>query len=165
MSIQVRSFFLKADGQVPNNPDLPVIVYEGAFSDGLDLETAFSRHNWTGTWSGDIYDFHHYHTNTHEVLGVKDGTATVLVGGEAGERLELKKGDVVVLPAGVAHKKLESSDDFVAVGAYPEGTTPDLKEREPSVRAEAINQIRNVSVPKTDPVYGDSGPLLEKWVH
>lgn len=164
MGAQVRSFFLNDAGDIPNNPDLPVIVYQGVFEDKLNIEAQFEKHNWTGTWTGDVYDYHHYHTNTHEVLGVKNGRATLLVGGDEGERLELKAGDVVVLPVGTGHKKLESSEDFSVIGAYPNGTTPNLKGKNPGARAQAIPQIKNVPVPETDPVYGESGPLLEKWV-
>jgi len=164
MGKQIRSFFLDDRGDIPNNPDLPVIVYEGVFRDQLDMEPQFEQHNWTGIWTGDIYDYHHYHTNTHEVLGVKAGSATVLVGGDDGQRLELRAGDVVVFPAGTGHKKLDSSQDFEVVGAYPDGRTPDLKEKDPGKRAQAVNQIQNVPVPNTDPVYGEDGPLLHKWV-
>jgi uncharacterized protein YjlB len=165
MKGQVDSFFLKDTGDIPNNPDLPVIVYRGVFSDSTDIETQFQQHNWTGTWTGDVYNYHHYHTNTHEVLGVKAGMATVLIGGDGGERLELHQGDVIVLPAGTGHKKVESSPDFAVVGAYPNGKTPDLKKKDPGVRAQALQQIRHVPLPETDPVYGESGPLLDKWVN
>jgi uncharacterized protein YjlB len=161
---QIRSFFANDTGDIPNNPTLPVIVYQGVFDDNLSMEEQFEQHNWTGTWIGDIYDYHHYHTNTHEVLGVKSGSATVQIGGDAGERLELKAGDVVVLPAGTGHKKIDSSQDFQVVGAYPNGQNPDLKEEDPGVRAQALSQIKNVPIPETDPVYGETGPLLHKWV-
>jgi uncharacterized protein YjlB len=164
MGTQVRSFFLNDAGDIPNNPDLPVIVYQGVFADNLNMETQFEQHDWTGTWTGDVYDYHHYHTNTHEVLGVKSGQATMLLGGDSGERLELKAGDVVVLPAGTGHRKIESSEDFAVVGAYPNGSKPDLKEKDPGARAQAKAQIKNVPVPQTDPVYGENGPLLEKWI-
>lgn len=164
METQVKSFFLNDKGDIPNNPDLPVIVYQGVFDDNLNMESQFQQHNWTGTWTGDVHDYHHYHTNTHEVLGVKSGNATVLVGGDGGERLDLNAGDVIVLPAGTGHKKIDSSQDFEVVGAYPNGSTPDLKQKDPGKRAQALSQIRSVEVPETDPVYGESGPLLEKWV-
>ncbi len=161
----VRSFFVKDDGEVPNNPELPVIVYLGVFKDNPGgMEEAFQRHGWSGSWIGGIYDYHHYHTNTHEVLGVRSGAATVLIGGDAGERLELQTGDIIVLPVGTAHKKLTSSPDFEVVGAYPEGISPNLRERRPEERAQAIAEIRNVPVPVTDPVFGKEGPLLHKWV-
>lgn len=165
MEVHVRSFFVNDDGEVPNNPDLPVIVYNGVFADDPSgLEAAFNRHRWSGSWSGGVYDYHHYHSNTHEVLGVRSGSATVLVGGDAGERLELATGDVIVLPAGTAHMKLTSTPDFEVIGAYPEENTPNMRERNPTDRAQAINEIQSVPVPDTDPVFGEEGPLLHKWV-
>jgi len=164
MEGQVQSFFLKDRGDIPNNQDLPVIYYQGVFNDGLDLESSFARHNWTNSWTGDIFDFHHYHSNSHEVLGVKSGKATVLLGGDDGERLELDAGDVVVLPAGTGHMKLESTDDFEVVGAYPGGKSHNLRKRDPQERAESLDEIRNVPIPDMDPVYGEDGPLLHKWV-
>jgi uncharacterized protein YjlB len=161
---QVQTFMLKDDGRIPNNPTLPVIVYKGAFKDHPnDIEPTFNRYNWTGSWTGGVYDYHHYHTNTHEVLGVKAGNATVLIGGDEGERFELHMGDVIVLPAGTGHKKLESSADFVVVGAYPDGRSPNMKEKDHAEREQALAEIESVSVPDKDPVYGDEGPLLEKW--
>ncbi|MUG68043.1 cupin domain-containing protein [Paenibacillus campinasensis] len=165
MDIQIRSFFIQDDGEVPNNPDLPVVVYPGVFAERPDgLEPAFSRHQWTGSWTGGIYDYHHYHSNTHEVLGVQSGNATVLVGGDAGERLDLQVGDVIVLPAGTAHMLIEASPDFAVVGAYPNGTTPNTRERNPTDRTQSITEIRSVPVPSMDPVFGEDGPLLHKWV-
>lgn len=163
MEAQVRSFFLNDTGDIPNNPDLPVIVYQGVFENTVNIEAQFEQHNWTGTWTGDIYEYHHYHTNTHEVLGVKSGKATVLLGGDGGERLDLTAGDAVVLPAGTGHRKMESTEDFAVVGAYPNGSTPNLNQKDPGVRAQALSQIKNVPLPETDPVYGENGPLLEKW--
>ncbi len=164
MEPQVRSFIMTDDGQIPNNPIYPVLVYEGVFGDRVtDMEPAFNRHNWTNSWRGDIYDYHHYHATTHEVLGVVSGQATVLVGGDAGERVELKTGDVIVLPAGTGHKKLDGSPDFAVVGAYYDGINPDIRKRDPNARAQAISQISAVPVPKTDPVFGETGPLLKKW--
>lgn len=164
MDTQIKSFIFTDDGEIPNNPICPVLVYEGVFGDRVgDMEPSFNRHNWNNSWTGDVYDYHHYHATTHEVLGVISGEATVLVGGEAGERIDLKTGDVIVLPAGTGHKKLDSSTDFAVVGAYYGGQNPDLQERDPKARAQAISQIRHVPVPKTDPVFGENGPLLKKW--
>jgi len=41
--------------------------------------------------------------------------------GEHGITLTLAAGDVVVIPAGVAHKRISAGSDFVVVGAYPRG--------------------------------------------
>lgn len=164
MKSQVQSFFLSDDGEIPNNPEFPVIVYEGIFSDHPnEIETVFNRHSWLGSWTGGVFDYHHYHSNTHEVLGVKSGNAIILVGGEKGKRIELKVGDVVVLPAGTGHKRIESSEDFEVVGAYPEGSRYNMRKRDQGIRTQALAEIRSVPVPETDPVYGDEGPLLQKW--
>ncbi|EAR67467.1 hypothetical protein B14911_18770 [Bacillus sp. NRRL B-14911] len=165
MATQVRSFFLQDNGDIPNNQELPVIIYEGIFSDNANtIEGTFTRHNWLGTWTGGVFDYHHYHSNSHEVLGVRSGRATILLGGDGGERVEVKAGDVIVLPAGTGHKNVDSSEDFEVVGAYPDGMSHDLKKKDPGGRAQALSDIRSVPVPATDPVYGDTGPLLEKWV-
>ncbi|MBT2687310.1 cupin domain-containing protein [Bacillus sp. ISL-47] len=164
MNQEVQTFMLKDDGLLPNNPTLPVIVYKGVFKNHpADIETTFNRHNWTGSWTGGVYEYHHYHTNTHEVLGVKAGNATVLIGGGKGKHFELHKGDVIVLPAGTGHKKLESSADFEVVGAYPDGRSPNMYKSDPEERVKALAEIRNVPVPDFDPVYGEDGPLLGKW--
>ncbi len=128
MESNIKLFKCKDDEEIPNNPELPVIVYEGIFQENPEeIESTFSCHQWTNSWVNGVFDYHHYHTNTHEVLGVKTGQATVLIGGEKGERLELQAGDVIVLPAGTGHKRLESSLDFSVVGTYPDGKSPNLK--------------------------------------
>lgn len=164
MEMDITSFFLQDDGQIPNNSELPVVVYKGAFADGLPIEETFQQHNWKGSWTGDVFDYHHYHSNTHEVLAVKEGEATILVGGDEGERLELKKGDAIVLPAGTGHKKLQGSHDFEVVGAYPDGASYNTRKQDPADRTKAIAEIKNVPVPQNDPVFGEEGPLLEKWI-
>lgn len=164
MELNVKTFTFWDDGEIPNNRDLPVIVYEGIFKDGSQgIESAFNKHNWKNSWRGDVFDYHHYHSNTHEVLGVTRGKATLLIGGDEGERLDLEAGDVVVLPAGTGHMKLEGSDDFEVVGAYPEGAHYNTRTRDPEERNQAVSEIGHVPLPETDPVFGDTGPLLEKW--
>ncbi|WP_250123845.1 cupin domain-containing protein [Chroococcidiopsis sp. CCMEE 29] len=65
---------------------------------------------------------HHYHSTAHEVLGISRGKAAVRLGGDArGQTFEVRAGDVIIIPAGVAHKNLDSSSDFLVVGAYPLG--------------------------------------------
>ncbi|WP_046179842.1 cupin domain-containing protein [Domibacillus tundrae] len=164
MNSNISSFQFKDDGEIPNNAKLPVVVYAGVFADNPnDIEPVFNRNGWTNSWVNGVFDYHHYHTNTHEVLGINSGTAVVLIGGEQGEQLELKTGDVIVLPAGTGHKRLKQSPDFSVVGAYPDGKSPNLKKRDPDVRAESLSEIANVSVPDTDPVFGSDGPLLHQW--
>ena len=164
MNSGIQTILLKDDGQIPNNQGLPVIIYKAFFKEQPgEMEAAFNRHQWTGSWTGGVYDYHHYHSNTHEVLGVKAGQATVLIGGDQGECLEISQGDVILLPAGTGHKKIESSPDFEVVGAYPGGTSPNMKKKDPSDRVQALEEIKNVPIPQMDPVYGEEGPMLAEW--
>ncbi len=159
---------MEDDGTFPNNAKLPVIIYKGAFLLRPDESEAvviahFERQNWRNAWTNGVFDYHHYHSNTHEVMGVISGTADLILGGESGVCVEVKRGDVIILPAGVAHKCLKSSDDFSVVGAYPEGENYDMNYGIQGERPKADANIAAVSIPETDPVYGNEGPLCSKW--
>jgi uncharacterized protein YjlB len=75
----------------------------------------------------------------------------------------LRAGDVVVIPAGVAHCNEGQSKDFRAIGAYPRGTDMDMNYGEPRDRPRADRNISIVPLPAQDPVYGAGGPLIEIW--
>ena len=75
----------------------------------------------------------------------------------------VNEGDVIVLPAGTGHRKLESSSDFLVVGAYPPGFSADLLRGEPGERPGSDERIARVPLPRTDPVGGQGGPVLENW--
>ena len=154
-------------GDVPNNPRLPLIVYRGALETGDDTAARcvalFDRNGWTGAWKNGVYSHHHYHSSAHEVLGIAAGWVRVRLGGEGGQTVELRAGDVVVIPAGVAHKNEGASPDLLVVGAYPRGQSPDMCSPGASDHARAVPQIAAVPLPAGDPVRGPSGPLLERW--
>ena len=77
--------------------------------------------------------------------------------------MELHAGDVVVIPAGVAHKNEGASPDLVVVGAYPGGKSPDMCIPAAQHRERALRNVREVPLPASDPVYGKPGPLIERW--
>ena len=89
----VQAFHFEDDGETPNNPRLPMVVYRRALSlDGerdpaLPFERAFSAHGWSDGWRNGIHPFLHFHTVAHEVLGIARGTATVEFGGANGKAL------------------------------------------------------------------------------
>lgn len=156
------------DGTFPNNEELPVIAYTQVLRDSVDapagtFERVFRAHGWTGAWRNGIFSYHHYHSTAHEVLGVAGGSATVQLGGPTGVTVEVSSGDVLILPAGVAHKNLTSTPDFLVVGAYPEGQDWDLRRGRPADRPEADRNIKEVSLPTHDPVYGTGGLLPAHW--
>lgn len=160
-----QTFFLKDDGIIPNNPNLPVILYKQAIENPVStMENLFNKNHWLNSWTNGVFDYHHYHSNSHEALGVIKGTATLMIGGENGVEVEIQAGDVVVLPAGTGHKRLYASSDFTIVGAYPEGKEYNTRYGKISERPEALEEISKVPVPKTDPVTGKEGPLLKEWL-
>lgn len=122
---KANEFWFKNDGLVPNHPFWPLVVYRGAvrlpeeFDPAAVFEKLFEANGWGDSWRNGIYDYAHYHSRIHEVLGVAAGTAKVQFGGKKGRTLSLKAGDVAVLPAGTGHQCLSASDDFLVVGAYP----------------------------------------------
>ncbi|EGA88362.1 hypothetical protein GPDM_15624 [Planococcus donghaensis MPA1U2] len=85
------------------------------------------------------------------------------IGGDHGENFRVSTGDVVLLPAGTGHKLLESSQDFQVIGAYPEGKSYNLKTGKVEERPFVLDDIQNTPVPKTDPVFGSSGPVTKHW--
>jgi uncharacterized protein YjlB len=162
-------FRFKDDGVVPNNPRLPFILYRSPvnLADDFDpaavFEELFARNGWRNSWRNGIYDYAHYHSRTHEVLGVARGHARVRFGGERGKALHLKAGDVVVLPAGTGHQRLAASKDLLVVGAYPPFGSYDECRACPADHDRALTTIPKVALPRKDPVYGRDGPLTHLW--
>lgn len=157
---------LAGDGIFPGSA-LPVLVYKGALAlpprdPPSGFETVFARNRWAGAWRNGLYSFHHYHSTAHEVLGVAGGIARIRLGGENGVTVDLAAGDVVVIPAGVAHENLASNDDFRVVGAYPVGTAPDLCFGKPEERPTADRNIACLEIP-LDPLEGADGSLGALW--
>lgn len=165
---KVLNQHLKDDGSFPNNEKVPLLVYQSALElprsqTAAGIENLFSSNGWRGAWRNGIYGFHHYHSTAHEVLGVYSGSAKVQLGGENGITLTVHPGDVIIIPAGVAHKNQGASSDFRVVGAYPAGTRPDMCYGKAGERPRADDRIANVSLPPMDPVYGAEGPLAKYW--
>ena len=161
------TFTFRDDGIIPNSK-LPLIIYQQVFSARDDagaewLEETFASHDWTNTWRWGVYPFHHYHSNTHEVLGVFRGNASLQMGGEHGRQLDVSAGDIIVIPAGVGHKCLSHSPDFTVVGAYPGGMDPDLMKGLNGERPGADKRIAAVAIPDFDPVYGSEGAVIREW--
>ena len=157
------------DGNFPNN-HLPVLLWRGGIpvqgNNGADvIEQRFLDNGWQGAWQNGIFTYHHYHSTAHEVLGIGRGSVRVLLGGPSGEELDLETGDVVLLPAGTAHRNLSASEDLIVVGAYPPGQHPDILRGERGSRPEADRNIGNVPPPTSDPVAGKAGAPDQWHVH
>ena len=162
-----EQFFVKDDGIFPNN-SLPILYYPKAIDlpklfPALSVKKLFKQNNWTNNWKYGIYTYHHYHSTSHEVLGVCKGDTLLPLGGEQGIILFIEKGDVLIIPAGVAHINLGEEDDIVCVGGYPDGRDYDIKRGRKNERPRADRNIAEVPLPQTDPVFGAKGGLLEIW--
>lgn len=158
----------KDDGLIPNNPRWPLVLYRNAVTlyDEHDpaavFEDLFETNGWDDSWRNSIYDYVHYHSRIHEVLGIARGEGRVRFGGSTGSIFKMKAGDVVILPAGTGHQCLGASKDFLVIGAYPPSGSYDVCTK-PEDRAKALRSIPKVGRPRRDPVYGTDGPLLRLW--
>ena len=160
-------FAFKDDGVIPNSP-LPLVVRQGAVTPdagdpAASFERVFAKNGWSNFWRDGVFDYHHYHSNAHEVLGVAAGSATLRFGGEGGETVGVSAGDVVAIPAGVGHACIKASDDFFCVGAYAGGRDWDVIRDDPNQIAAARGRIAAVPLPDADPVDGENGPLMKLW--
>jgi uncharacterized protein YjlB len=156
------------DGVTPNHPKWPVLLYRNVihlpkrFDNGTVFDALFTNNGWGRSWRASIYNFLHYHSQIHEVLGIARGHADIQFGGVKGKNIRIKAGDVVVLPAGTGHQRMKASPNFMVVGAYP----PDGKYDECTDtrdRQKVKGAISKTKKPATDPVFGENGPLRSIW--
>ena len=167
--INIIRHLIPDDGVFPNNGLLPLLVYRNALhlpdaDRSKTVTEIFESNGWNNAWTDGIYDYHHYHSTAHEVLGIIQGSVRVQFGGPSGISLLLEEKDVVIIPAGVAHKNISGSDDVVCVGAYPDGQKYDMNYGDEKERPAADVNIKKTALPETDPLYGMYGPLLKNWI-
>jgi uncharacterized protein YjlB len=162
--VAVETHTFVDDGRIPNSP-LPVLVYDDVAEahDAAQCEELLRGNTWLPDWRDGIFSFHHFHSTTHEALGIVAGEAAVMLGGPNGHRFEIGAGQVLVLPAGTGHCNLGSSADLLVIGAYPDGRAWDLRRGDPAEREEVLANILSVPLPRADPVEGQDGSLIERW--
>lgn len=171
MTAQQETIRFADDGETPNNPRLPLILYRQALPLGdardpaAEFEKAFGRHGWGQGWRNGIHGFLHFHARTHEVLGIARGRVLVEFGGTRGRQVALTAGDVAILPAGTGHRRISASPDLLVVGAYPKGGDASYEQPDASRPSHdaAIAAIANTPLPEQDPVFGRDGPLMTLW--
>jgi uncharacterized protein YjlB len=162
----IPHFHLKDDGTFPNS-SLPLLHYTSIlklppYSPRI-VEAIFRHNGWTNSWRNGIYNYHHYHSTTHEVIGIYAGSCEAQIGGDSGIQIHLDTGDVLIIPAGVAHRCVTATEDFRCIGAYPEGRDFDINTGGPGERPTTDGNIKKLPLPKLDPLYGKEGHLLKMW--
>lgn len=154
-SAQTESVLLPENGHFPNNPHLPLTIVRQRLAQPdaspQAFEQLFARNGWPPAWRAGIFNFDHYHSTAHEVLGCFAGSATLQFGGPGGVRFDLAAGDAVIIPAGVAHRCIES-DGFICVGAYPAGQQWDTCYGKPGERPETDAAIAALGPWQEDPL-------------
>src|SRR3954468_23820923 len=164
-----KTFKFKDDGLIPNNPELAAVIYAGAVQTARAddpaaiFETLFAANRWGDSWRNGVYDYVHYHSSIHEVLGIARGQARLRLGGDNGEEVDVAAGDVLVLPAGTGHQCLMESEDFLVVGAYPPAGKYDVCRGSKAEHTKALKTIPKVPLPQSDPVAGKKGGLIKLW--
>jgi uncharacterized protein YjlB len=164
---QVEKYYITDDGFFPNN-QLPVLFYKKVLHlptlfPAKSVKDLFAANGWTNPWEDGVFEYHHYHSITHEVLGCYSGKTTLLLGGDRGIQIKFEAGDVLIIPAGVAHKNLGNEDDVKCIGAYPDGMTYDMNYGRYHERPQTDRNIKRVPIPTKDPVFGDLGDLQTFW--
>lgn len=164
-AMSIETLIFEPSSWVPNNRNLPVLIYHEAFPAEGEMaprfEERFRENGWQGMWRNGVFDYQHYHTGAHEVLGIAGGRARLLIGGPDGAELDVHAGDCLVLPAGTGHKRIGASRDFLVVGAYPPGQEADIQTG-PASEAQ-LRKIASLAIPATDPLEGEAGPLRRHW--
>jgi uncharacterized protein YjlB len=156
----LRKLYFEKASDVPNSA-LPVVLIRRALAPNASAKArrfrdAFKRNGWTGIWTDTIYDYTHFHSNAHEVLGIAEGKVTVLLGGAEGRSFRLNAGDMLIMPAGVGHRRVGDDTGLKVIGAYPPGQSHFTMKR----KGRAAPRVK---LPDTDPLYGPGGPLTRCW--
>ncbi|KAB8337086.1 hypothetical protein FH972_021390 [Carpinus fangiana] len=172
-TLRVSRFLIPAFELYPNTSrqNKPLLIYHSCLPDHATSSSIEAHLRQVGIvepqWRYTMYPMSHFHSTTHEVLCVVSGTALVCFGGDENNgRVEprLQKGDVVIIPAGVAHRLVSSEDvggpeRFEMVGSYPVGKKWDLCYGRKG-EEEKVQEIKDLGWFDADPLYGENGPVM-----
>ncbi|KAF4452710.1 cupin domain-containing protein [Fusarium austroafricanum] len=180
MAKNPEQYLIRQTAHCPNSL-FPVLVYRSVLPVPAEEASAtefLERHGWEkkGIWG--TITVKHFHPNVHECYGVIQGESELIFGAggadvpELGTKVPVKTGDVIVVPAGVAHastheddKSKDESDCYRYIGVYPIGSPQyrfDLGIERLEQKEELVVESRKVSIPQ-DPISGHQGPLVRIW--
>jgi len=170
-----ETYYLKTPTPHVPNSLLPVLIYRSVFPTNSTPDIICKQiepNNWLRGGVFGHFAHHHFHSITHECYAVFRGYSRLLLGkgpldeSTEGIEVDLKEGDAIVLPAGVAHCSLESGGEYGYVGLYPKGSPHwdnNMCKADPEETAEKATNARYVPIPDFDPVFGAEGPLVRIW--
>lgn len=165
--MEIITEIIPSQDYFPGNSRYPLLIYKQCFSNKniseKSIQSQLTRNDWTNSWVDSIYDYHHYHSNTHEVLVIILGNCQVQFGGVSGSIYTVEQGDAIIIPAGVAHKSLNMSNNFRCIGAYPLDVDYDMNYGHKEEYSVALKAIKQVELPKRDPIFGEKGTLFNYW--
>lgn len=162
----VELHWSKPKGMLPNSR-FPLLVHRGGVMGGGEQEVLdrFRANGWLNNWRWPgIYSYPHFHSTTHECLGMAAGWMELELFGRGGVRVRVEAGDVVVMPAGVSHNMVGVSDDALTLGGYPDGRDWDnMQEEHITLEASraAAKRIMMLPIPTRDPV---TGTAMGEWI-
>lgn len=157
MTLDIFRLYMDDDGQFPNNPRYPLLLFKAAFqgtqAEGYDVIT--SGNKWTNPWAWGIFTYHHYHSVAWELLLCVEGEAQVQLGGNSGPTVKIEKGDQILVPPGFAHKQLDASRRFTLLGSYPtDGSNGPVDTLTGSPTEAERQNILQCPVPSHEPIFG-----------
>lgn len=168
--LRVSSYLIPSFNLIPNTSlqNYPLIIYHECYPPSTSAAVIEAHLRSVGIvepqWRYTMYSTTHFHSTTHEVLCIASGRARLCFGGEdnpARVEMEVKIGDVIIIPAGVGHKLLQDLDSgFEMVGSYPKGKDWDMCYGREDEKAN-IEAIKDLAWFDKDPIYGDEGPALQ----
>ena len=148
----------------------PLLVYRSCFPDSTSVEEVKLHLSSLGVVephrTGTLLIRDHFYVTTHKVLCVTNGQAQLRFGGESNASrvdVEVRKGDVIIVPAGVPHRLLKDiGRDLEIVESYPKGIVvdADLRRLGSRVQQTHLYTIASLAWFTKDPIYGDQGPVL-----
>ncbi|KAJ5633883.1 hypothetical protein N7528_001725 [Penicillium herquei] len=134
----------------------PLMIYHGAFdATPADLQRRLRAVGEVEPqWVYTMYSQTHFHSTTHEVLGVTGRARLCFGGGENPQRFEpiVQRGDLIIVPAGVGHRLLDDEgEEPFQMWDMCYGNSGEEKK---------VQAIRDLAWFHRDPLFGDDGPAL-----